>query len=102
MITPYCQFAITRFTPTQAAGDCIALPPRVNSLHHQTVDRLGTDLRATAFAEDASIEGLEHESLPIVAVQWHPEERLDDLRLFAGLVQASSAYGQRKTQKVSA
>ncbi len=46
---------------------------RVNSLHHQTVDRLGAGLRATAFAEDASIEGLEHESLPIVAVQWHPE-----------------------------
>ncbi|WP_430522925.1 gamma-glutamyl-gamma-aminobutyrate hydrolase family protein [Mycolicibacterium poriferae] len=38
----------------------------------------------------------------VVAVQWHPEERLDDLRLFAGLVQASSAFAQRKTQKVSA
>lgn len=46
---------------------------RVNSLHHQTVDRVGTDLRATAFADDASIEGIEHASLPVVAVQWHPE-----------------------------
>jgi len=32
-------------------------------------------------------------------VQWHPEERLDDLRLFAGLVGAATAYAN---QKVSA
>ena len=65
---------------------------RVNSLHHQTVDRLGAGLRATAFAEDASIEGLEHESLPIVAVQWHPEMlpgRPGD-PLFAWLVEAAA------------
>ena len=33
----------------------------------------------------------------VLAVQWHPEERLDDLRLFAGVVQAA-AYA---TQKVA-
>ncbi|MBC52061.1 MAG: peptidase C26 [Chloroflexi bacterium] len=69
---------------------------RVNSLHHQTVDRLGTDLRATAFAEDASIEGLEHESLPIVAVQWHPEMlpgRPGD-PLFTWLVAASATNAE--------
>lgn len=45
----------------------------VNSLHHQTVDVLGASLRSTAVASDGTIEGIEHESLPIVAVQWHPE-----------------------------
>lgn len=46
---------------------------RVNSLHHQTVDRVGAGLRVTARSDDQTVEGLEHESLPIVAVQWHPE-----------------------------
>lgn len=45
----------------------------VNSLHHQTVAELGAGLRVTALADDGTVEGLEHESLPIVAVQWHPE-----------------------------
>jgi putative glutamine amidotransferase len=44
-----------------------------NSLHHQTVDVLGEKLQVTARADDGTIEGLEHESLPIIAVQWHPE-----------------------------
>jgi putative glutamine amidotransferase len=44
----------------------------VNSLHHQTVDQLGENLRVTA-SHDGSVEALEHESLPVVAVQWHPE-----------------------------
>ena len=45
----------------------------VNSLHHQSVDRLGSDLRVTATSPDGGIEGIEHAELPIVAVQWHPE-----------------------------
>lgn len=45
---------------------------QVNSLHHQTVDRLGDNLTATAM-HDGTVEGLEHQTLPIVAVQWHPE-----------------------------
>ncbi len=32
----------------------------------------------------------------VVAVQWHPEERLDDLRLFAGLVQAATSYASER------
>lgn len=45
----------------------------VNSLHHQSVDQVGHDLRVTATSPDGGIEGLEHAELPIVAVQWHPE-----------------------------
>ncbi|MCY3663377.1 MAG: gamma-glutamyl-gamma-aminobutyrate hydrolase family protein [bacterium] len=45
----------------------------VNSLHHQTVDRLGEGLEVTAEAPDGTVEGLECSDAPVVAVQWHPE-----------------------------
>ena len=45
----------------------------VNSLHHQSVDQLGANLRVTASTDDGGVEGIEHVDLPIVAVQWHPE-----------------------------
>jgi len=45
----------------------------VNSLHHQSVDQLGEGLRVTASTNDGGVEGLEHNDLPVVAVQWHPE-----------------------------
>lgn len=46
---------------------------QVNSLHHQTVDRVGTGLTVTATHDDGTVEGLEHATLPMLAVQWHPE-----------------------------
>lgn len=45
----------------------------VASGHHQAIRVLGDGLIATATAADGIIEAVEHESLPIVAVQWHPE-----------------------------
>lgn len=45
----------------------------VNSSHHQAVGKLGRGLRAVAWAESGLVEALEHESLPIRGVQWHPE-----------------------------
>ena len=45
----------------------------VNSAHHQAIDRLGTGLRAVAWADDGTIEAVRHGSLPVFAVQWHPE-----------------------------
>lgn len=46
----------------------------VNSLHHQAIQRLGTGLIPIAHAENGPfIEGFIHQSLPIFAVQWHPE-----------------------------
>lgn len=45
----------------------------VNSHHHQAVDRLGRGLRATAYADDGVVEAIEHESFPLIAVQFHPE-----------------------------
>lgn len=49
----------------------------VNSAHHQGVNRLGAGLRAIQWCpEDGCIEAIEHEELPILGLQWHPE-RLD-------------------------
>lgn len=53
-------------------GSIYGAEHQVNSLHHQTVATVGAGLRVTA-SHDGSVEGIEHESLPIVAVQWHPE-----------------------------
>ena len=51
------------------------LPPTwpVNSLHHQTVDRLASGLVASAFAPDGVLEGYETPEGDVLAVQWHPE-----------------------------
>lgn len=45
----------------------------VNSAHHQAINRPGKDLIPVCRAGDNVIEGLMHTSLPILAVQWHPE-----------------------------
>jgi putative glutamine amidotransferase len=59
--------------------------------HHQAIDRLGDGLIISAQDSDGVIEAVEMpgESFAL-AVQWHPEERLDDLRLFAGVVAAAA------------
>lgn len=46
----------------------------VRSAHHQAVDLVGSGLRVTGRAPDGHVEAIEHESAPIVAVQWHPED----------------------------
>jgi putative glutamine amidotransferase len=65
--------------------------------HHQAVDRLGDGLIVSAQDTDGVIEAVE---LPganfVLAVQWHPEERLDDLRLFSAVVEAAGTYATGK------
>jgi len=46
---------------------------KVNSTHHQAVKDLAPGLRITARSIEGIVEGFEHESLPIFAVQFHPE-----------------------------
>ncbi|HTH50597.1 MAG TPA: gamma-glutamyl-gamma-aminobutyrate hydrolase family protein [Pyrinomonadaceae bacterium] len=50
-------------------------PIRVNSSHHQAVDKVGADLIATAWAKDGVIEAVEDVRADrfTVGVQWHPE-----------------------------
>ena len=59
----------------------------VNSAHHQSVDRPGTELYATQWAQDGTIEALRHRTLPLFAVQWHPE------RLCGSFVRDGAADG---------
>ncbi|BBX03202.1 gamma-glutamyl-gamma-aminobutyrate hydrolase [Mycolicibacterium moriokaense] len=65
--------------------------------HHQAIDRLGQGLIVSAQDGDGVIEAVE---IPgdnfVLAVQWHPEERLDDLRLFAAAVQAAATYANER------
>jgi putative glutamine amidotransferase len=64
---------------SRLAGMLGATTVRVCSWHHQAIDRLAPGLKAVAWAEDAVIEAVEHESNPLaIAVQWHPEMQLDD------------------------
>jgi len=77
--------------PDSVLGSLYGSDHQVNSLHHQTAATLGAGLRATA-TDNGSIEGIEHESLPIVAVQWHPEmlpTRAED-PIFGWLINAAS------------
>ena len=45
----------------------------VNSFHHQAIKDLAPHFKVVAKAPDGIIEAIEHESLPIYAVQFHPE-----------------------------
>lgn len=61
--------------------------------HHQSIDRVADGLAVSAVTEHGIIQAVEVLTQPFaLAVQWHPEESPEDLRLFAGLVDAASAY----------
>lgn len=46
---------------------------QVNSFHHMATKDVGKHWHVTARAKDGTVEGMEHEALPWLAVQWHPE-----------------------------
>lgn len=51
----------------------------VNSYHNQACIRMENNcgLRVTAQAEDGVIEAVNHESLPIMGIMWHPEREIE-------------------------
>ena len=73
--------------------------------HHQAIDQLGRGLIISAQdSADGVIEAVEldpgkYPDKWALAVQWHPEERLDDLRLFAAVVDAARTHA---TERVTA
>lgn len=66
----------------------------VKSYHHQAVDGLGDGLSVSARTDDGTVYAIELDDHPFgVAVQWHPEEdAAEDVRLFAGLVDAAKEH----------
>lgn len=64
---------------------------RVNCLHHQAVDRVGSELVVAARAVDGVIEALELPGADVLAVQWHPEMFAGSDPCFHWLVSAAGA-----------
>lgn len=46
----------------------------VNSRHHQGIAKLGKDLEILGISRDGIVEIIKHQNLPILAVQYHPEQ----------------------------
>ncbi len=108
-----------RVVPGTRLAELIGDSVDAQCYHHQAIAELGVGLIATAWDPDGVIEAVEIPrraseapgasgatgDVPgasgatgdrpdpfVLAVQWHPEERLDDLRLFAAVVHAAAEY----------
>lgn len=81
-----------RITLTEGsrAAKILGVEAKGQCYHHQAVDVLGAELRATGRAADGTVEAVE---VPgdrfVLGVQWHPEQDTEDVRLFAALVEAT-------------
>ncbi|MEO1328267.1 MAG: gamma-glutamyl-gamma-aminobutyrate hydrolase family protein [Pseudomonadota bacterium] len=77
----------------------------VNSLHHQSVDRLGEGLRVAATDASGIVQSVEETGPRYrLGVQWHPEflfYRGPHRRLFRGLVSAAKAPAARMISETS-
>jgi putative glutamine amidotransferase len=73
-----------RYNGQDSVHDCVSLEGSllrrlygrryaVNSAHHQGLARLGQGLRVTSYAADGTVESVEHDTLPVLGVQFHPE-----------------------------
>ncbi|SFL58454.1 putative glutamine amidotransferase [Gracilibacillus orientalis] len=68
---------------------------QVNSIHHQAINQLASNLKQVAVAPDGTIEaveGVDKKSSMIMGVQWHPEEMASEdptmQRLFDSFIRA--------------
>ena len=82
----------SRIARAMGAAKC-----RVNSWHTLHSAKLGKGLKVTARAPDGVVEAFEHEALPIMAFQFHPELMADDPR-FVGLVREALSNLKEKSK----
>ncbi len=78
----------------------------VNTLHHQSLDRIAPGLRVTARADDGVVEAAEWagDDWWMLGAQWHPEELMDTpepwdralFSAFAAAISAASASAPRR------
>lgn len=64
---------------------------RVNSFHHQAINKLGQGLKAVAWSRDNLIEAVEAQgaaNINIMGVQWHPEGTWERDKLSLSLFQS--------------
>ncbi|UTT61753.1 gamma-glutamyl-gamma-aminobutyrate hydrolase family protein [Microcella humidisoli] len=76
--------------PGTRIGGMLGASLTVKSYHHQAINHLAPGLTVSARGDDGIIQAVDIDALSFgVAVQWHPEESPDDLRLFTALVEAA-------------
>ncbi|OIJ92427.1 gamma-glutamyl-gamma-aminobutyrate hydrolase family protein [Streptomyces colonosanans] len=77
--------------PGTRYADAVPEETSVPTYHHQSVDRLGKGLVASAHAADGTVEAIELASAGwVLGIQWHPEMG-EDVRVMRALVRAASA-----------
>jgi putative glutamine amidotransferase len=66
---------------------------KINSLHNQAIDHVGTDLQVSGLDLDGIVQAIEDPGHPfLIGVQWHPEFLLFNgrqRRLFGALIEAA-------------
>ncbi|WP_236788954.1 gamma-glutamyl-gamma-aminobutyrate hydrolase family protein [Amycolatopsis sp. GM8] len=76
--------------PGSRAAKILGAEAKAQCYHHQAVDALGAGLTAVGWAADGTVEAVEAPGDRFVlGVQWHPEQDIEDVRLFAALVEAA-------------
>lgn len=62
---------------------------KINSFHHQGINKIGQDLIVTATGEDGVVEAIEHTGIRLImGLQWHPEMMKDKNNSFIKLFEA--------------
>ena len=89
-------------TPGTRLAKLLGMAPlRVNALHSQAIDRLGSGLLISARDRNGIPQAIEHQTLPLIeGIQWHPEylpHRPRQRAIFRALVERSR---QRRTPDV--
>lgn len=61
-------------------GRLFGLEFETNSNHRDCVTEVGNEMAISARSKDGIVEGIEHKTLPIFGVQWHPERSRGELK----------------------